>query len=368
MSENLTIFGQDYTNVAGFKATDENDNIITYTSGGVTPTGTINITTNGTHDVTNYASAEVAVPSSAPSLQSKSATPTESAQTITPDSGYDGLSSVSVGAISSTYVGSGIDRNDASDLTASGATVTVPEGYYAAAASKTIASGSAQTPTTTITANPNISVNSSGLITASVSGSQNVTPTVSAGYISAGTAGTVSVSGSTTSQLSTQAATTITPSTTSQTAVAAGKYTTGAVTVAAMPTGSLGTASWSKNIAGTNFIVAASHPNFQAGYISTMPTLSTTLTVETNTVTPTTGTQTIHPTDRDHYLTTVTVNPIPSEYIIPSGSETKTANGTYDVTNLASLVVNVPIVTYRTGSSAPSNSLGSDGDIYLQTS
>jgi hypothetical protein len=50
-----------------------------------------------------------------------------------------------------------------------------------------------------------------------------------------------------------------------------------------------------------------------------------------------------------------------------SGSETKTANGTYNVTNLASLVVAVPIVTYYTGSSAPSSSLGSDGDIYLQT-
>lgn len=31
-------------------------------SGGITPTGTINIATNGTHDVTNYASANVAVP------------------------------------------------------------------------------------------------------------------------------------------------------------------------------------------------------------------------------------------------------------------------------------------------------------------
>ena len=50
-----------------------------------------------------------------------------------------------------------------------------------------------------------------------------------------------------------------------------------------------------------------------------------------------------------------------------SGSETKTANGTYDVINLASLVVAVPIVTYYTGSSAPSSSLGSNGDIYLQT-
>lgn len=35
-------------------------------SGGVTPTGTINISSNGTYDVTNYASASVTVPSTAP--------------------------------------------------------------------------------------------------------------------------------------------------------------------------------------------------------------------------------------------------------------------------------------------------------------
>lgn len=49
------------------------------------------------------------------------------------------------------------------------------------------------------------------------------------------------------------------------------------------------------------------------------------------------------------------------------GSETKTENGTYDVTSLAQLVVSVAFVTYYTGSSAPSSSLGIDGDIYLQT-
>ena len=99
-----------------------------------------------------------------------------------------------------------------------------------------LASGSATTPTTTITANPTISVNSStGEITATASASESVTPTVSPGVVSSGTAGTITVSGSSTSQLTTQAAATITPTTSSQTAVAAGVYTTGAVTVGAIP-------------------------------------------------------------------------------------------------------------------------------------
>lgn len=97
-------------------------------------------------------------------------------------------------------------------------------------ASASVASGSASTPATTITANPSISVSSGGLITASVSASQSVTPTVSAGYVSSGTAGTVTVSGSATQQLSTQAAQTIHPSATDQT-IASGKYLTGAQTV-----------------------------------------------------------------------------------------------------------------------------------------
>lgn len=125
-----------------------------------------------------------------------------------------------------------IPTKTAADMTASGATVTAPAGYYAESASKTIASGTATTPATSINAVPALSINTStGVITCTVSASQNVTPTVSAGYVSAGTAGTISVSGSDTFALTAQAAQTITPGTTAQT-IAAGQYLTGAQTIA----------------------------------------------------------------------------------------------------------------------------------------
>ena len=173
-----------------------------------------------------------------PNLQTKTKiyTPTENQQTETitadTDDGYNGLQqvNVTVNAISSTYIGSGITRRSSSDLSASGATVTVPSGYYENQVTKNIANGSATTPATSITANPSISINSNGLITASVSGSQNVTPTVNAGYVSSGTAGTVTVGGSATQQLTTQGATTITPTTSAQ-IISANTYLTGQLTV-----------------------------------------------------------------------------------------------------------------------------------------
>lgn len=58
------------------------------------------------------------------------------------------------------------------------------------------------------------------------------------------------------------------------------------------------------------------------------------------TVTPTKSTQTAVASGR--YTTgDVTVGAIPSDYIVPSGSQTITKNDTYDVTSLASVVVNV---------------------------
>lgn len=146
----------------------------------------------------------------------------------------DMLYGVTAHDASGTAVTGNIVTKTQADLSASGDTVTAPAGYYASSASKSVASGSAATPATTITATPTISVNSStGVITASVSASQSVTPTVSAGYVSTGTAGTITASGSDTEQMSVQAAQTIHPSTSDQT-ISSGRYLTGNQTIKAV--------------------------------------------------------------------------------------------------------------------------------------
>ena len=238
-----------------------------------------------------------------------------------------------------------------SDLTASGATVTVPAGYYASQATKSVASGSASTPATSITANPSISVNSTtGLITATASATKSVTPTVSAGYVSSGTAGTITVSGSNTSQLSTQAGTTVTPTESEQTAVAAGKYTTGAVKVGAVSSTYVGsgidrndssdlTASGATVNVPAGYYASNASKSVASGSVSASATKS--ISNHTATVTPS-ASVTAGYISSGATGTAVTVSA--SELV--SGTKSITANDTgIDVTNYASVDVAVPSVS-----------------------
>ena len=315
MSDSLTVFGTDYTGVTGIKAKGTGNGTLTY----VRPQGTKSITANGTGiDVAQYASVDVVVPSPTPSFQSKSVsyTPSETAQsaTVTADSGYDGLSSVdvSVGAISSTYVGSGITQRSSTDLTASGATVTVPAGYYSAQASKAVASGTAGTPTATKGTVSNHAV--------------TVTPSVTntAGYIEGGTKNGTAVS------------------------VSASELVSGTYTVSASGTHDV------TNYASASVAAGGATASATKGSVS-----NHSITV-TPSVTRTAGWVTAGSSNG----TAVTV----SASDLVSGSTTITDNGTTDVTNLASVTVAVPFSTIHTSSSNPTSSQGSDGDVWLVTS
>ena len=122
------------------------------------------------------------------------------------------------------YTGNAAE-NDSSDLTVSGATVTVPAGYYSSSASGTVASGSA---TAAATISGTAATVSTGTNTLTLSKTVSNTPQVTAGYIASGTAGNSSVS--LTANVTTKGTATITPTTSNQT-IASGTYLTGTQTI-----------------------------------------------------------------------------------------------------------------------------------------
>ena len=299
--------------------------------GGITPTGNIDITSAGTTDVTNYATATVATAtivdggndpaystvsgarkwSITPWLQfiggyvsgeeqrgttttynaiakNTSVTPTESAQTI---GGNNVMleGAVTVNAIPSNYVGSGITQRTSSDLSANGATVTAPSGYYASNASYSIPYANFGVPS-----NERTKENGKFIYTRSF-------PQFTSGYLASASPVVLE---------ETLEDKTVTPSTSQQVITPTGSnYYLNSVTVDAMPSGTEGTPTATKGAVSNHSISVTPSVTNSAGYISG-------------------GT---------HNGTAVTVSA--SELV--SGSQTVTENDTYDVTNLATLVVNV---------------------------
>lgn len=118
-----------------------------------------------------------------------------------------------------------IPSKNSSNLSANGATVTVPAGNYAEQATKTIDAGSATAPATISGTSASLST---GNNTLTLSKTISNTPQVQPGYVASGTAGNSAVS--LTASVTTKAAATITPGTTNQ-EIAADTYLTGKQTI-----------------------------------------------------------------------------------------------------------------------------------------
>lgn len=236
------------------------------------------ITSNGTYTASSdnadgYSSVTVNVPSGGGTYQAKTnISPTTSSQTITPDSGYDALSSVQINAMPTGTAG-----------TPSATKGTVSNHSVSVTPSVTNGAGYIEGGTKTGTA---VTVSASELVS-----------------------GTVTISGSGTTDVTNYASA----------SVAAGGAT----------------ASATKGSVSNHSVSVTPSVTRTAGYVTAGSSNGTAVTVSA------------------------------SELV--SGSETKTENGTYDVTNLASVTVAIPIVTYHTSSSAPTSSQGSDGDLWLVT-
>lgn len=146
--------------------------------------GTLQVDSSGTKDVTNYESVSVPSGSAMPpaSISGTGASVTAGTNKLTLTKTVSNTPNVSEGYVKSGTAGNSsvsltadVNTRTSSDLTVSEATITAPAGYYGSAASKSVASGTAGTPTAAKGTVSNYAV--------------TVTPSVTntTGYISGGT-------------------------------------------------------------------------------------------------------------------------------------------------------------------------------------
>ena len=275
----------------------------------IIPSGTLSVTSNGTKDVTSYASINVNVPTgSTINNQDKTVTPTTSQQSISADSGYTGLGTVTVNRIPTNYI--------------------IPSG------NKSITSNGTNID---VTAYSTVSVNVSGGGT--TINNQNKT---------------------------------VTPSTSQQSVTYDNGYTgLGTVTVNAMPSG---TTTSPTSISGTSATVSTGTNTLTlTKTISVTPRVTTAGYVSAGTA----GNSSVSLTASITTKAAATITPGTTNQTIASGTYltgTQTISG--DSNLVASNIVSgksifgvsgsVVLQHVYKGSSTPSSSTGSNGDLYLQ--
>lgn len=347
-------------------------------------------------DITITAGADV-------NNQNKTVIPTEASQSITADTGYTGLGTVTVNGITNTYVGSSVPQKEIGDVSVTYSNnqinVNLPAGYYNLGGTKAIQPPNilptqrsatiipSETDQTAVdihkwtTGTITVAAITSTYVGSSITrpGSSGISNSITNGYYK------ISVSpgyypGTANKSLGLENPTIIPSETQQVKRPTSNNYYIESVTVAAItptyvgsevPTGSLtvsgptvtASAGYYANAAtetipnasirqygvsrqsgATSMTYSISWNAIEPGYIDTNPTAKVTFTKESYSVTPTASTQTITPSGNMIYITDVTVEPIPSQYIVPSGTLTINSvdtTTTFDATNYASVNVNL---------------------------
>ena len=386
----------------------------TYATGNIivsaVPTETKNITVNGTYtpnDGKYFSSVSVNVAGDTFDTQEKTVTPTESEQVISPDVGYDGLSSVTVGAISSTYIGSGITRKAVTVYTPTESEQVITAGQYldgdqtiSAISSTYVGSAVPTQGTKTVTPSTSVqtAVSSGTYVTGDVKVSAMPTgalsaPTIntSTGIVTSGvaTAGYLATNTTKTLQLTTKSAATITPSTVNQT-IAAGQYLIGIQTIQGdsnlIPENIASGVSifGVTGIHESNIGVDTSDANATADNIESNRTayvkgkkvtgnipVVTSMTIDKSYVTIAWDNGDIkitgrNPSKRILIDSATFTSPVSGDKFGNATADNVIAGNTF--TSTAGLKVTGTLVVhkYYTGDTAPSNSFGNDGDLYLR--